>query len=104
MLASIAADTSSLDFIDERQPWCVRLEPRGRTRHSTCWRSGIGPLSDLDLIGHLVLGILCVWPGTVQQIVNVPLTWPPIATTAHRWHDRDKSGWWALLLLIQAVV
>jgi uncharacterized membrane protein YhaH (DUF805 family) len=26
--------------------------------------------------------------------------WPTLALYAKRWHDRDKSGWWSLIMLI----
>lgn len=103
MLASIAADTSSLDFIDKRPLWCVLLDPRGRIPRSTYRLLGIGTLSGLGLFGHRVLGIARVRPEIAEQIVNALLTWPPIATTAQRWHSRSKSGSWALLMLIPAI-
>jgi uncharacterized membrane protein YhaH (DUF805 family) len=40
------------------------------------------------LIG-LALAILSIWIGLAVQI--------------KRWHDRDKSGWWALLNLVPVI-
>ena len=37
----------------------------------------------------LVFGILCIWIG--------------LAAGAKRFHDRNKSGWWQLLLLLSIV-
>ena len=31
------------------------------------------------------------------------LLWPSIAVTVKRFHDRDKSGWWILILLVPVV-
>jgi uncharacterized membrane protein YhaH (DUF805 family) len=33
-------------------------------------------------------------------ILTLLLLWPSICLYAKRWHDRDKSGWWSLILLI----
>jgi uncharacterized membrane protein YhaH (DUF805 family) len=29
--------------------------------------------------------------------------WPSICIYAKRWHDRDKSGWWSLILFIPII-
>jgi uncharacterized membrane protein YhaH (DUF805 family) len=29
--------------------------------------------------------------------------WPSICLYAKRWHDRDKSGWWSLILFIPII-
>ncbi|MBV7329929.1 DUF805 domain-containing protein [Chloroflexi bacterium TSY] len=29
--------------------------------------------------------------------------WPNLAVSAKRWHDRDKSGWWSLIVLIPII-
>jgi uncharacterized membrane protein YhaH (DUF805 family) len=29
--------------------------------------------------------------------------WPTLALYAKRWHDRDKSGWWSLIMLIPII-
>jgi uncharacterized membrane protein YhaH (DUF805 family) len=29
--------------------------------------------------------------------------WPTLAIYAKRWHDRDKSGWWSLIILIPLI-
>ena len=31
------------------------------------------------------------------------LVWPCAAVSVKRWHDRDKSGWWAVVYLIPLV-
>jgi uncharacterized membrane protein YhaH (DUF805 family) len=38
--------------------------------------------------------------GLLSLIVALVLLYPTIALAAKRWHDRDKSGWWNLTLLI----
>jgi uncharacterized membrane protein YhaH (DUF805 family) len=29
--------------------------------------------------------------------------WPSLAIYAKRWHDRDKSGWWSLILFVPLI-
>jgi uncharacterized membrane protein YhaH (DUF805 family) len=29
--------------------------------------------------------------------------WPSLALYAKRWHDRGKSGWWSLIMLIPII-
>jgi uncharacterized membrane protein YhaH (DUF805 family) len=33
----------------------------------------------------------------------IPMVWIELATSAKRWHDRDKSGWWYLISFIPYV-
>ena len=36
-------------------------------------------------------------------IVTLLFLWPSLAIYAKRWHDRGKSGWWTLIMLIPLV-
>jgi uncharacterized membrane protein YhaH (DUF805 family) len=31
------------------------------------------------------------------------IAWPAIAISIKRWHDRDKAGWWLLILFVPVV-
>ncbi|WP_448203972.1 DUF805 domain-containing protein [Azospirillum sp. sgz302134] len=33
-------------------------------------------------------------------VFNVLLIWPSLAVGVKRWHDRNKSGWWMLIMFI----
>jgi uncharacterized membrane protein YhaH (DUF805 family) len=33
-------------------------------------------------------------------IIMLALTYATLAVWAKRWHDRDKSGWWSLIVLV----
>jgi uncharacterized membrane protein YhaH (DUF805 family) len=35
-----------------------------------------------------------------QIVAILVFGWPSLAITVKRFHDRDKSGWWSLILLI----
>jgi uncharacterized membrane protein YhaH (DUF805 family) len=39
-------------------------------------------------------------PGAGQTVI---LLWISLAITVKRFHDRDKSGWWALINLLPVI-
>ncbi|HEY5071429.1 MAG TPA: DUF805 domain-containing protein [Caulobacteraceae bacterium] len=41
--------------------------------------------------------------GLIGMIVLIALIWPSLAIQVKRWHDRDKSGWMVLIMLIPLV-
>lgn len=47
---------------------------------------GVGDIALGSLVLELALFVLLLWVGLAMQI--------------KRWHDRDKSGWWALISLV----
>ena len=38
--------------------------------------------------------------GLVEMIVSLLLFWPSIAVSIKRFHDRNMTGWWYLILII----
>ena len=40
---------------------------------------------------------------TFALILAAPLIWVQVAITSKRYHDRGKSGFWSLLLLVPAI-
>lgn len=38
------------------------------------------------------------WP--FSTIASLVIIYPALALYAERWHDRGKSGWWSLMILI----
>jgi uncharacterized membrane protein YhaH (DUF805 family) len=41
--------------------------------------------------------------GLIGCLVLLALIWPTLALYTNRWHDRNKSGWMTLILLIPIV-
>jgi uncharacterized membrane protein YhaH (DUF805 family) len=39
----------------------------------------------------------------VWVIIAIALTYASLAVWAKRWHDRDKSGWWSLIMFVPFV-
>ena len=38
-----------------------------------------------------------------SYVFNILVIWPCLAVAAKRWHDRGKSAWWLLIMLIPVV-
>lgn len=36
-------------------------------------------------------------------ILTLIFLWPSLALYTKRWHDRDKSGWWSLIMFVPVV-
>ncbi len=47
-----------------------------------------------DVFQHVVLPAI---------IVSLVFLWPQYAVTTKRWHDRGKSGWWSLIVLVPII-
>jgi uncharacterized membrane protein YhaH (DUF805 family) len=75
------------------------LSPRGRVRRRTYWLNMFLPLFVISwslafIEAHAKLG------GLLLGCWYLLVIWPVIAITIKRWHDRDKAGWWLLIVLI----
>ena len=107
-----SGDTCSMDIppppadrlLDETMPpWRIFLDPRGRIARRTFWLYGVAALLGLAALLHALLGIARVRLDLSEHIVNLLLLWPAIAVSAKRWHDRNRSGWWVLVVLIPVI-
>lgn len=88
----------------------------GRIRRQKYWLMGmvIGLTSVALAVGVSLLSAVIAFPsGNLQTAVVVSIAmswiggiavwWMNLAVCAKRWHDRGKSGWWSLLLLIPII-
>lgn len=41
--------------------------------------------------------------GILSGLYSLAIIYPAILLYAKRWHDRDKSGWWTLILLVPII-
>jgi uncharacterized membrane protein YhaH (DUF805 family) len=53
------------------------------------------PIEALQTFGVHVMLPIC--------IVGLLFLWPQYAIATKRWHDRGKSGWWSLIVLVPIV-
>jgi uncharacterized membrane protein YhaH (DUF805 family) len=91
-----------LDDVDA-SPWRVLLDPRGRVGRRTWWWYGVALPLAVGLMAVLLGDIARLPAGPVEAAVNALLLWPALAVSIKRWHDRDRSGWWVLVLLLPVV-
>jgi len=70
----------------------------GRINRQRFW-IGFGTLLAVNIIMQMLIGE----QGLVQFIIAILLQIAGIAVCVKRCHDRDKTGWWCLLLLIPVV-
>ena len=80
------------------------LSLEGRINRAKFW-AGVGVMfagaviaALLDNLLGLTIGDLPY--GVIYIIYSIALIWPGIVLYAKRWHDRDKSGWWTLIVFI----
>ena len=83
--------------------WRLLLDPRGRISRRSWWLYAVALMLGLGLLLHALLGIARVRLETAEQLVNLVLLWPVLALSIKRWHDRDQSGWWVLVVLVPVV-
>jgi uncharacterized membrane protein YhaH (DUF805 family) len=46
---------------------------------------------------------LTTGPSILETLVLLLVFWIGLAVQVKRWHDRDKSGWWALINLVPLI-
>lgn len=75
----------------------------GRIGRQTFWM-GVIVLIVVSIIASVIDGILGTVTesgfGIVSGIASLVMIYPSIMLYAKRWHDRGKSGWWSLIMLI----
>lgn len=81
----------------------VFLDPRGRLGRREFWLYGVLAVGGVSLLLRALTDIARLKPEHGEHVVNLLMMWPFIAVSIKRWHDRDKSGWWALLPLVPVV-
>jgi uncharacterized membrane protein YhaH (DUF805 family) len=78
----------------------------GRINRAKFW-AGIGVLFAAGILANLIDAMLGTMSanglGVVSGIVGLISIYLGLALYAKRWHDRDKSGWWSLILLVPVI-
>ena len=90
---------------------------RGRINRARFWLVHVGILV-VEIVVVLLLGggavlatgdyeqamVIFTGPGgVVWFILMVVVLWISLAIGVKRWHDRNKSGWWILIILVPIV-
>jgi uncharacterized membrane protein YhaH (DUF805 family) len=74
----------------------------GRISRQPFWIGSL-VLSVASLVVSFVVAAIFgqgVFGSLLQFIVALAILYPSVAIAAKRFHDRDKSGWWILIVLI----
>jgi len=71
----------------------------GRLSRSQYWLFGLSLFGFQVILG--VLGGMTEW--SIFFLLSLVAVWPGLVLNVKRFHDRDKSGWWLLLLLIPII-
>lgn len=78
----------------------------GRINRSKFW-AGVGVLFAVGILANIIDMLLGLQVGEGFGVVGIIFTlaaiYPALALYAKRWHDRDKSGWWTLIILIPII-
>lgn len=78
----------------------------GRINRSKFW-AGVGVLFAIGILANVIdvlLGFqVAQGYGLVSLIFALAAIYPALALYAKRWHDRDKSGWWTLIIFIPII-
>ena len=61
---------------------------------------GIGAGNDQSLSQYGPENPMTAGPALISFAVFIILVWVGLAVQVKRWHDRDKTGWWALINLV----
>jgi len=88
---------------DDAPPWRLLLDPRGRIARRGFWIWGVAVPLGAGLMLRALLDIARFQETTADGVVNLLLLWPTVTVSIKRWHDRDKSGWWVLIVLVPVV-
>lgn len=101
-LTAPALDARSL-FDDPMSVPQILFSFHGRVPRKVFWLYGVlGPLL-VSVMLEMLLGIVGVPERRTEMLTTLLLVWPCAAVSVKRWHDRDKSGWWALVYLIPLI-
>jgi uncharacterized membrane protein YhaH (DUF805 family) len=65
----------------------------------TLWVASIA----LSILAGIIVGPTSMAMTFIQVVIGLAFLVPSLAVTVKRYHDRDKSGWWILILFIPLV-
>ena len=67
---------------------------------SLIWSSGLFSVDFKDQNAIQAAMSSVSWPLNIFNLISI---WPAYALLAKRWHDRDKSGWWSLIIFVPII-
>jgi len=91
------------DLREPMSPLHIVFGLRGRVPRKIFWLYGVLLPLALGVYVHALLAIAGVRGVVIEGLLNGVLWWSALAVSAKRWHDRDKSGWWAAVQFIPVI-
>jgi uncharacterized membrane protein YhaH (DUF805 family) len=88
---------------DPTSPRWLLFSFDGRIGRRTWWLWGAAAMVGLAIYLTVLLRVAGVSAQTTDLVVNALLLWPALAVSVKRWHDRDKRGWWALVVFVPVI-
>lgn len=73
----------------------------GRINRAKFW-AGVGVFIAIGVVAAIIDSILGA-NGILSIIVSLAMIYFAFALYAKRWHDRDKSGWWSLIIFVPII-
>ncbi len=73
----------------------------GRINRAKFW-AGVAVFFAIGILGAIIDGVLGA-NGIVSIIISLAMIYFACALYAKRWHDREKSGWWTLIILVPII-
>ena len=101
---TLAPPHAPIPLQEAMPPLRLYFSLRGRIGRRQFWWHGVLGLLLLGLMGMALMEIAGMSPERAEQVANLLILWPVIAISVKRWHDRDRSGWWVLLVLVPTVI
>lgn len=103
MLARIATGEGAVDFISAVKSCLGQYATfRGRAPRSEYWFFALFSVL-VSVVAGIIDGVIGNPINPATSIVTVALLVPGIAVAVRRLHDRDRSGWWYLLIFVPLV-
>jgi len=92
-----------IDLAERMPPLQVFFGLQGRLPRRAFWLYGVAVPLALGAYVHALLSIAGIHGQAFEGALNLGLLWSALAVSVKRWHDRDKSGWWALVQFIPVI-
>lgn len=84
------------------------LSFKGRASRSEFWIVAVTWMIVIVIVGVIIganrtQGASQVFGGLLSVAVLIAYLWTIFAVQVRRWHDRNKSGWWALIAFVPLI-
>lgn len=75
----------------------------GRLNRKPFWLATLALIFINAAMNGVAQGIGGAVGNLIALVTGLGVLWPSICVTGKRWHDRNKSAWWMLIILIPVV-